>query len=200
MKKDLRKEIIERRDLLTPDEIKEKSSLIRNQLFNMKEYIECDSIFCFLSFGSEVITDEIIKDALMTKKVFVPFVDRDEDLMYPIEIKNMDDFRVNKFGIREPKSKGRFHLTRLVSRPVLLDRASQKETSPLTLVPGVAFDRKGYRIGYGKGYYDRFFHTFPVKSKIALAFGLQIIESVPFEEHDVPVDMILTENELIRIT
>lgn len=200
MKKGLRKEIIEKRDLLTPDEIQEKSTLIKNQLFNMKEYIESESIFCFLSFGSEVITDDIILDALKTKKVFVPFVDKDEDLMYPIEIKSLDEFRINKFGIREPKGKGRFHLDRVVSRPVLVDRVTRKETSPLTLVPGVAFDRKGYRIGYGKGYYDRFFHTFPVKSKIALAFGLQVIDSVPFDEHDVPVDMILTENELIRIT
>lgn len=200
MKKTIRKEILEKRDLLSEDEIKEKSLIIKEKVINLEEYIKCDSIFCFLSFGSEIYTDEIILDALKTKRVYVPFVDKEEGLMYPVEIFNLDDFIVNKYGIREPKRKGRIQKAQLIHRPVLVDKASQMETSPLTLVPGVAFDRKGYRIGYGKGYYDRFFHTFPVKHKIALAFDLQIIESVPSQEYDVPVDMILTEKELIRIS
>lgn len=199
MKKEIRKEIIKNRDLLTSTEIREKSSLIRNKLFNMKEYIESKSIFCFLTFGSEVETDEIIKDALeKKKKVYVPYINKEEDVMYAVEIENMNDFELNKFGIREPR-RGRFYFERVIHNPPPVENPRILEASPLALVPGVAFDRKGYRIGYGKGYYDRFFHTFPVKSKIALAFGLQLIDHVPAQEHDVPVDMILTENELIRI-
>ncbi len=199
MKKEIRKEIIKNRDLLTSTEIREKSSLIRSKLFNMKEYIESESIFCFLTFGSELETDEIIKDALeKKKKVYVPYINKEEDVMYAVEIENMDDFELNKFGIREPRRE-RFYFERVIHNPDPVENPRILEASPLVLVPGVAFDRKGFRVGYGKGYYDRFFHTFPVKSKIALAFGLQLIDHVPAQEHDQSVDMILTENELIRI-
>jgi len=198
LKQTIRNEILKTRDELSTDDILSKSEAITKNIMTLDEYKNSESIFCFLSFRSEVETKMLLEDALKTKKVYVPYVNKEDDFMYPVRIYNLNDFDVNKFGIREPR--GRFHLEGLIHRPALVDKLHQKEASPvdLAIVPGVAFDRKGYRIGYGKGYYDKFFNAFTVKSKIGMAFSLQIIESVPFKDHDIPVDMIVTENELIR--
>ena len=70
----------------------------------------------------------------------------------------------------------------------------------LVIVPGIAFDKKGHRIGYGYGYYDRFLKTIKKKAvKIGLAFDFQLIESIPEEEHDVPMNIVVTDKEILRI-
>lgn len=161
-----------------------KSKSIVKKLLASEEYIKSESFFCFLSFGSEVETEEILKDALKNKEVYVPYINKIDDLMYPVLIKDLNNFKINSFGIREPDFKEDFLIL--------------KEFD-FALVPGVAFDREGWRIGYGKGYYDKFFNSYTVKNKIAVAFALQIIDKIPSENHDVPVDVIITENELIKI-
>jgi len=140
----------------------------------------------FLSLPSEVQTDEMIQKALdQGKKVYVPLVDWKRRRLNISEIPSLDiEFEEKCFGIREP---GLSHV-KIVS-PKVLD---------FVLVPGVAFDRKGGRIGYGAGYYDKFLrevsgHVVP----IGVAYEFQMLDRVPQTKFDVPVEKILTEKKTI---
>lgn len=184
MKRSLRKKIVLKRDLLSPEEIKIKSNFIVKDVLASEEYIKSKRLFCFLSFGSEVDTEEILRDALKTKEVYVPYINKTDDLMYPVLIKDLNNFIINKFGIREPEFD---------------EKAIIPDEFDLVIVPGVSFDREGWRIGYGKGYYDKFFKKYNVKNKTAVAFDLQLVDKVSFEDHDIPVDLIITEDEIIKV-
>lgn len=185
MKTVMREKILQKRNQLTQKELQEKSKIICGKLLSLESYKKSSTIFCFLSFGSEVDTWEIIKDALSkSKKVYVPYIDPKESRMHAVQINHSSTLIKNKFGIPEPV------YDPSVPDPLDFDFA---------VVPGVAFDKNGFRIGYGKGYYDRFFQNCPVSCKTGIAFALQVVSSVPGEEHDIPVDIVITEEDLISV-
>lgn len=93
--------------------------------------------------------------------------------------------RTNRFGINEPAA----------DRPVVEVGSG---TGILVLVPGIAFDRAGHRLGRGRGFYDRFLRRLPEAVKMALCFDFQLIDRVPAEEHDIAVDWIATDRRLLR--
>lgn len=213
MKKTIRQEILKKRNQLTKDQIKEKSQLICHKFLASKEYQEAQRIFVFLSFGSEVQTDQIVQAALDGgKEVYVPWIDKDAHQMEAIQIKNLDDLAPGPLGIRQPSTGGRNILSDIRGRNIPSDRQNVDSVETvnnypaqlLVCVPGLAFDRQGFRVGYGKGYYDRFFARLEKAGvlnpiKMALGFQLQIIDRVPAQDHDVAVDFIFTENEIIEI-
>jgi len=175
MKKEMRKQILEKRNSLTKEEIKEKSKIIKKKLFSSEEYQQAKTVSFFVSFSSEVDTHDMIKEALKEKEVCVPVVQG--DYMVLSKINGFGDLdKQGKYGILEPSS------------VIEVD----KELVDLIIVPGVAFDRRGYRIGYGRGYYDKVLKDFNGKT-IGLAFSLQIVDSIPAEEHDIKVDRVITE-------
>jgi len=106
--------------------------------------------------------------------------------MKPSIIKNFDELEPGYYNILTPKQE----FIRYID-PSEID---------LVIVPGAVFDREGYRVGYGGGYYDKFLSSKIRKdiSKIAIAFDLQIVDKVPREEHDISVDYIITEKEIIK--
>lgn len=179
MEKDsFRQEVIEKKASMHFNEIVKKSENIQNQLFALPAYKEADGIFCYVSFNQEVRTFEIINRALAEgKRIYVPRIDK--GIMKFIEIKSLSDLRPGFFGILEPELK--------------------EEVIPklrnLVLVPGLAFDKTGRRIGYGKGFYDKYFHTYGVDrfNKVALSFEFQMYEELPGFHNDVNMNMILTE-------
>lgn len=135
----------------------------------------------FVSFGSEVHTHDMIKEALKSKTVIVPKVVHHE--IEPSVIIDFDNLVPSgKFKIPEP---------------IEAMKIAYKNID-LILVPGIAFDKEGHRIGYGFGYYDRFLRRVPKAIKIGLAFDLQIVDKIPREMHDVPVDLIVTEERVIE--
>lgn len=180
-KDEIRKEVLIKRNLLSAHAIKEKSLLIAEKLFGSKEYVDAENILIYASMKSEVITDGIIAHALESgKKVFCPkCVDTKNGLMEFIQIERLSDIKEGYMGIREPVFNEHSN--------VFLGRAEKT----LVVVPGVAFDEKGNRIGYKGGYYDRFLSKYPGIKSVALAFKEQIVDSVPAEEHDIPVRVIL---------
>ncbi|WP_028857486.1 5-formyltetrahydrofolate cyclo-ligase [Psychrilyobacter atlanticus] len=177
-KKSVRKTIISQRDLLKLNDIKEKSNKIINKLYNTSNFIKANTIFIFVSFGSEVDTREAIKYMLsLGKTVCVPKVMGKLD-MRAIKISTIEDLAINKMGILEPRCGVEIDST-------IID---------MVVVPGVAFDKKGYRIGYGGGFYDIFMsklqgHT----SKVGIAFDLQVIEDISYDSFDMKIDSLLTE-------
>ena len=183
----IRKEMIRRRKKLGREALRRKSLEITEKLVALEEFQTCRNILIFLSLPEEVQTDEMIQRALSCgKKVYVPLVDADHKRLEISELPGLDiEFETAQFGIREP---GPAHIK--IQPPTVLD---------FVLVPGLAFDRKGGRIGFGAGYYDRFLREVADRVvRVGVAFEFQILEFVPQTELDVPVQKILTESELIN--
>lgn len=187
-KKRLRKEIIDRRNNLSITERFDASKKIKDTLFSLPEFKDAKRVHFFISFGSEVITSEMIKDAIkMGKSVVVPFVDREKKELRLSEIKDFfKELEAGYWGILEPKKEYR--------------REASIDDVELMVMPGVAFNEKGHRLGYGMAFYDKLLsakkRNMPL---IAIAFDMQVVDDVPCERHDILIDKIVTEKRVIDI-
>jgi 5-formyltetrahydrofolate cyclo-ligase len=190
-KRKLRQEFLNKRNSLSRDEIDSKSEKIERGLFSLPEFVQAKIVMFYVSFRSEVETEKMITDALKLKKrVVVPVVEGEK--IVASEIKNFrKELARGSFGIREPKKE-------------FIRRVEQKEID-LVVVPGVAFDKMGGRLGYGRGYYDRFLRTVSLRkghlhqcSLVGLAFDLQIAGKIPLLKKDIRVDKIVTESGIIN--
>ncbi|MBW2978191.1 5-formyltetrahydrofolate cyclo-ligase [Candidatus Woesearchaeota archaeon] len=180
-KQEIRERVKEVRSNLPHETALEKSKGVIENLSKLKEFIKAKTIMPYVSLGVEVNTRELIKDELTKKekKIIVPYIE--EDIIKVSQLKDFNDLAAANYGILEPVKKYK-----------------HKGDIDLVLVPGVAFDKNGSRVGFGKGYYDKFLKTLKKSLKIALAFEEQIVDFVPCEKHDKPVDMIITEKRIIR--
>lgn len=180
MKGKLKESILEKRNSLPEHEIKKSSEKIKERLFGLEQYRNSKTVMFFVSFNSEVHTHEMIKQALINKNVIVPKVVHGE-----IEPSVIIDFESlvpsGKFGILEP-----IEPMKMASKNI-----------DIVLVPGLLFDKEGHRIGYGFGYYDKFLARVPRALKIGLAFDFQVVDKIPKDEHDVPVELIITEKRAV---
>ena len=189
-KKILRKEILTKRKNIDIVEKEKMDKKIFDKFFESKYYREAKNIFIYISYDSEINTKEIINKALKdNKKVYVPRTEFKTRLMDAVEIKSLDNLVESEYGILEPS------LEEPHINPNELD---------LIVVPGVAFDRNGGRMGYGAGFYDRYFKKISKDNikkieKLALAYDFQILDKIPMNEQDVPVSYIITEKEFIHI-
>ncbi len=183
-KLDLRRRLHAERIQMSERAVREKSLRIYRRLIDMPAYQRARRIACYVSIKNEVDTRTVIQKTIGSgKQVGVP-VTREEGSMDFQAILGLSDLRPVHYGLREPVPD---------PQKVLLPH-----TIDLILVPGSAFDLFGHRIGSGGGYYDRFLvQTEAVR--IGLSYGFQIIDRVPAEPHDVKMDLIITENEIIRI-
>jgi 5,10-methenyltetrahydrofolate synthetase len=179
------------RDQLTEAEQKQASQLIREQLFKLDYYQNCKAVFTFVSFRSEVDTKEIINRAILDgKKVYVPKVE--ERWMEFYEIKSLDELTPKTLGILEPQGDQSLRYQRTSTDNLQADN--------LMLLPGLAFDVFGNRIGYGAGYYDRYLSTQGETHfyKIALAYDFQVMEQVASDEYDIKADVIISPSRIIN--
>lgn len=186
-KKTLRAEMLGKRSQLKFDEIIKKSEKIKNKLFQLEEFKDANFIFSFISFKDEIYTHDIIKDTIsLGKRVGVPITIKKPRKLLVSEIKDFDnELEIGPYDILAPKKE----FERIID-PKLVD---------LVLVPGLAFNRYGFRLGYGGGYYDRFFAEIKEDvPKIGLCFDMQIVDNVPIDSYDIPVDYIITEKDIIR--
>ncbi len=185
MKRRIREKILSRRDKEPEDLRRKKSQRIKEKLFSLKEFKKAHTILFYYSKGSEVGTREMMEEALWEgKRVLLPKVRRRE--IYLGEIKDLErDVEKGSFGILEPKKTSK--------------KTTTKEIN-LVILPGIAFNLKGKRIGYGKGYYDRFLKRLSKKvSLVALAYDFQIVNSLPVKRHDRSVGKIITETRIIDV-
>jgi len=176
IKKKIREKIIAMRDTLSATEIHRWSEDIAVRLYSDYRFREAETIFIFVSFGSEVDTHGIISHLLsLGKCVCVPRIVKKHH-MSAVRIESLQDLEANRMGILEPVN----------------GTEVEPEDIDLVIVPGVAFDRRGYRIGYGGGYYDTFMSKIPGVDKIALAYDMQLIDRVENEVWDIRVDSLIT--------
>lgn len=184
----LRKDILLKRDSLQETERAEKSKKIQKYLFDTREFNTALKIAFFLNFGSEVKTFPMVEKALqLGKEIVVPSCDLKHGKIYMSPLAKMDSLKKGKYGIYEVGME-------------------KKEIVPagaidLIIVPGCVFDYQGSRIGYGKGYYDRFLKYLKGKvTLIGLAFQLQVVPLIPQDKNDIPVDIVITETGIHRAT
>jgi len=184
MKDIIRNKILNLRAGLSKNEVMEKSAKIQERLYETQHYQSSRTIMTYVDIQNEVETRSIIARAFNEgKNVVVPVCGSNYNLL-PVKIESFDDLEPGTMGILEPKK------TKSIVDVKKLD---------LVLVPGIAFDRKGNRLGYGLAYYDRFLNKLsPSTVTIALAYSFQVLPSVPREEHDHKVNIIITEKEIIR--
>jgi len=184
-KNNIRHTILQKRNSLSEAEIKNAEISIFKRLHNCDFFKKANSIHIYISKKSEPKTRKIIKCCWENSKVVnVPCVIPGNKKLFHSELNSFNDLTMGSFGVLEPSPK-----KRIASKPNSFD---------LVVVPGIAFDTNGGRIGYGKGFYDRFLvHTRAFR--LALAFDFQVIESFSTELHDVPMNGIITESRLILI-
>jgi 5-formyltetrahydrofolate cyclo-ligase len=188
----LRKLILEKRRALSDQERGEKSLVIQERLGRLKEFEQSRVVHLFLSFRGEVVTDGIVKRALtLGKRVVVPVVSREKEGLIFSELKQYpEEVEPGTLGIPEPRKE----FIRKVDISVI----------ELFVLPGVAFDVRGNRLGYGAGYYDRILgrplqkHVRSEAPRIALAFEIQVVDRIPSSVHDVQVHKIVTEKRVIE--
>ncbi len=164
------------------EELKHKKSLeIKNKLFSQRLFLQADTVMFYIAKDDEVDTKDMIKDVLkMGKKVVVPVTLVNEKKIIPSRLENFDkELRKGPYGIYQPKKQ--------FIRKVLL------KTIDLIIVPGVAFDRQGNRLGRGGGYFDRFLsklkkYDIPM---FGLAFKCQVLNKLPVLSHDIPVTKLI---------
>ncbi len=185
-KKELRKKVQELRDVLDPLQQRLLSDQIAANLWSVPEFISAETILFFISFRSEVDTLSMIRRALEEgRTACIPCTDMDDKSMVASRILDMDDdLEMGNYNILEPKEE--------CLRPVPPTQID------VVLMPGVAFDITGGRLGYGGGYYDRFLERCnPHCLLIALAFELQVVDHVPCADHDHHIHKIVTEKRVI---
>ena len=169
--------MLEKRNGLATDQIEEQSRLVQDHIIKSKEFAAAMVIGAYYPSGSEVRTSLVIDAARQAgKKVALPRTEGDRMVFYEFGGELLE----GKFGIKEPKP----------SSPV--------DNIDVVLVPGVAFDLKGCRIGYGKGYYDRFLsmqHCFSA----GLAYSFQVVEELPRGRFDRRLASLITENGMMYL-
>lgn len=164
----------------------EKNTLDEAVFENLKAYVLKNKIKKFLVYvsnGFEVDTTRLIKFMLENNlSVYAPKCENNDNLMNFFRINSFDDLKKGHFGILEP-----FENTEMIS----------EFTDAICLVPAVCYDKKGYRIGFGKGFYDRFFSQHPEVFKVGVCYEKFIIDEIYKNENDVPVDLLITDTQEI---
>ncbi len=188
LKKEIRHQVLSRRDSLSTDERINLSRKICNNLLSLDEFKSAKTVHFFLTTRSEVITEEAVRRSLLLgKDVVVPVMDKKHRRIRLSKLSDYDnELMIMHHGIHEPK-------------PEFMRHVDLKEVD-LMVLPGVAFDKTGHRLGYGAGYYDRLLKTEAERPLlIALAFEAQIADAIPVGDHDIRMDKIITEERVIEI-
>jgi 5-formyltetrahydrofolate cyclo-ligase len=186
-KAELRKYMINKRSRIPAATRSEKSEIIMDKLKNLKVYKDAELIMIYVSFRSEVETHSFINQALKDgKRIAVPLTIHKGRLLLPCEVFSLDELTPGTLGILEPDKDN-------------LRKVNIKNID-LAVVPGLAFDLRGNRLGFGAGYYDRFLPNLRNDAiTIGVCFDDQLVEQLPIEVFDVPLNGILTNMGLILV-
>ena len=173
-KKALRKQIRQQKQAMTPEQIEQASARLCDLFFETEQYKKAKTVYSYLPYNQEVRTVPILERAIADgKAVAVPKVYG--DTMRFIYISSMAETAPGYSGIPEPIADG----------PIANDPTA------LVLMPGLAFDKEGPRIGYGGGFYDKFLAADPHHPTVALCYGFQVLDRLETDEFDIPVDLVL---------
>ena len=185
-KKALRKIIKVRVSVISANERRKREEILHNNLFSMPEFLAAESVMLFANLPDEIDTFSLIdKCFAMGKKVFLPVINGDD--MTACEFNG--EYRLGRYDIKEPVDV-RDSVTELVD-VLLTDREKVPEHFDFILVPGVAFSPNGYRLGRGKGYYDKFLSEYSNLFTVGVCFREQFYLDIPTEPHDIPMHKVI---------
>ncbi|MBI9083933.1 MAG: 5-formyltetrahydrofolate cyclo-ligase [Desulfobacterales bacterium] len=185
-KAEARETVAKAREALSEAEITGKTKTIENRLFEFANFLESNIVMMYMAGPSHVASRDMVKKCYEFNKIVVlPAFDANHFKMTLMKVDNLDtDLVTGPRGILEPNPR------RCKVVPI--------DCIDIAIIPGVALDEKGGRVGSGQGYYDRFIPKLPITTrKVALALEAQIIPQAPMESHDKHVDIIITENRVI---
>ena len=188
MKTVLRKQYKQIRSQLTTSQVTNNSEKIATYLFETAFWKNSSVVMLYLSFQNEVITDRIYKRGWQEgKTMLIPICSPQNGIMTMSKLSAFEQLTHNRYGIRE--------------LPDGLQQIVPPETIDLCLIPGIAFDKYGNRLGFGSGYYDRYLAKIsPDVPRIALAHSCQLYDGVlPTDQYDLPMHYMLTEYGLEQI-
>lgn len=183
-KKILRKEMIRKRDELSPLEIQNLSEKVISRVIESDIFKNSKNIFTFVSFKSEVFTHNFIKNSILNgKNIFIPHII--DKTMHPVELKDFKDLEIGFYNI--------------LSMPEDKIIISKGDEIDLVIVPGLIFGKNMYRIGYGGGYYDKFLSNKEISAyKLGICYDFQVIDEIQNDIYDIPVDKIITDKRIIE--
>lgn len=177
-KKEIRKRILAKRDALSDAQRFRSQMLLTERILEHEWYKQAEAVLLYAAYGSEISTDAVLENALRTgKKVYLPKVE--ECFMEFYRILKTTDVKPGYRGILEPDGRSE----KFIWQEDAVD-AIQSRTPALMLMPGVAFDVSGNRIGYGKGFYDRYLADKASLPTIAIGFACQMTEHITADETD----------------
>jgi len=172
--------MLEKRNLLTLKDKTTHSTAAQGRVIKSKEFKSAKIVGTYFATGSEVSTDLLISEAKRLDKIIaLPRTEGNAINFY--EISSTTELAAGRFEIMEPP-------------PTYPARRID-----LLVAPGIAFDKKGYRLGYGKGYYDRFLSEKKPEFTVGLAYNFQLLDSLPHNLHDKKVDAVATEDEILYV-
>jgi 5-formyltetrahydrofolate cyclo-ligase len=182
----IREDITKLISALSESKIAEKTKAIEDRLFEFANFLESKVALLYMNSDYEVQTDNIIKRSYSYNKIVVlPAFDSQQFKMKLMKVDAFDqDLKPGPRGVLEPDADR--------CKIVPMDKVD------IAIIPGLAFDEKGGRIGTGKGYYDRLIPRLAITTrKVALTFEEQIVQQIPMESHDKYVDIIITDKRII---
>lgn len=171
-KKELRTHIKALKKQHSKESLLEQSRMILDKLEKHKSFIEAEVVMLYSSLPDEVQTHDFLAKWRDEKKIILPTVVGDD--IVPVELSKETDFAIGDFNILEPQNE------------------PYNGGYDLIVVPGVAFDRKGNRIGRGKGYYDRFLCQHLDVERIGICFDFQLIDEVPTDDNDITMNEVIS--------
>ena len=176
-KQDFRREVSVRRKALNPEDAVKRSSAIAEKVLSLREYKKASLVLVYIDYKNEVHTRPIIEAAWRDgKQVAAPKVNGKEMDFYLLN--SFDDLESGYMGIMEPRE----------------GLVKTEASEGVMIMPGVAFDRKLNRVGYGGGFYDRFLNAHPKIKRVAVAYEFQLFSEVPHERFDIRPEVIVTED------
>lgn len=178
----IRSKMLKFRDNLNPEEQTLKNKKIAEKLESLQIFKKASHVLFYYSVKGEVDTLELIERNIDSKQLYLPVI-QGKSHFQAIPIKKPLELKRGFEGIPEP---------------ILSPTGINDEKIELVITPGVAFDKKGNRIGMGKGYYDRYFQSGLKSIKIGLAYEEQILDSVPKDPYDEPVDLVVTDQNIYQ--
>lgn len=180
-KEELRLYMREKRRALKSWEIESKSAVIEERLFDIKEFLAAKTVMSYISSFKEVSTIAIVNRLFNEKKhVAVPVSNTADETITVSYINSLTELSDGAYGIKEPS----------------VIKECDISDIDVILVPGLAFDIKGSRMGFGKGYYDKLLSKISAL-KIGLCYDFQLLNNIPNDKHDIPMDIIITEERII---
>lgn len=182
MKTQIRKEMKTRRAAMSKDEVLQKSGVAAEYFLKSEIYKKAETIMLYMPLENETDTTEIIKAALNDRKrVILPVTDIKTGIITPCFYESDTVLEKGGFSVIEPKNA----------------EIAEKSEIDVVVVPGIAFDKSGSRVGFGKGCYDMFLDGMTAV-KVGYCYEFQLCEKIPAEKYDIKMDYVVTEEGVLR--